>query len=49
MRRMCRVLDVSVSVSGYNAHLQPPESWCAIIDDVLIVPLRVAFAASGET
>ena len=47
VRRMCRVLEVSVS--GYYAYLRRPESWRAVIDEVLMAHIRIAFAASGET
>jgi transposase InsO family protein len=44
---MCRVLQVSVS--GYYAYRRRPESWRAVIDDVLMAHVRIAFAESGET
>jgi transposase InsO family protein len=44
---MCRVL--AVSVSGYYAYRQRPESWRTVIDDVLMAHVRIAFAESGET
>ena len=47
VRLMCRVLEVVVS--GYCAYLQRPESWRAVIDEVLMAHIRIAFAASGET
>ena len=47
VRLMCRVLDVSVA--GFYAYLQRPETWRAMIDDVLMAHVRVAFAESGGT
>ena len=47
VRLMCRVLEVSVS--GYYAYRRRPESWRAVIDDVLMAHVRIAFAESGET
>ena len=47
VRLMCRVL--AVSVAGFYAYLRRPESWCAVIDDVLMAHIRIAFAESGET
>ena len=47
VRLMCRVLEVSVA--GFYAYLQRPESWRAIIDDVLMAHVRIAFTDSGET
>jgi len=47
VRLMCRVLDVSVA--GFYAYLKRPETWRAMIDDVLMAHVRVAFAESGET
>jgi len=44
---MCRVLEVSVA--GFYAYRKRPESWRAVIDDVLMAHIRVAFAESGET
>ena len=46
-RLMCRVLHVSVA--GFSAYLQRPEPWRAVIDDVLMAHVRIAFAESGET
>ena len=47
VRLMCRVLEVSVA--GFYAYLQRPEPWCAVIDDVLMAQVRLAFTASGGT
>lgn len=47
VRLMCRVLDVSVA--GFYAYLQRPAPWRALIDDVLLAHVRVAFTASGGT
>lgn len=44
---MWRVL--AVSVSGYYAYRRRPESWRAVIDDVLMAHVRIAFAESRET
>ena len=33
VRLLCRVLEVSVS--GYSAHLRPPDRWRAVIDELL--------------
>ena len=44
---MCRVLEVSVA--GFYAYLKRPLSWRAVIDEVLMAHIRIAFAASGET
>jgi len=44
---MCRVLEVSVA--GFYAYLRRPECWRAVIDDVLMAHIRIAFAESGET
>jgi transposase InsO family protein len=44
---MCRVLEVSVS--GFYAYLARPESWRAIMDDVLMAHVRIAFTESGGT
>ena len=38
-RLMCRVL--AVSVSGYDAYRRRPESWRAVIDDVLLAHVRI--------
>ena len=43
---MSRVLEVTPS--GYYAFLKRPESWRAVMDDVLMARVRVAHAASGE-
>lgn len=47
VRLMCRVLEVSVS--GFYAYLERPLSWRALIDEVLMAHVRIAFTASGET
>lgn len=47
VRLMCRVLEVSVA--GFYAYLQRPEPWRALIDDVLLAHVRIAFADSGGT
>ncbi|MBL0940379.1 MAG: IS3 family transposase [Gemmatimonadaceae bacterium] len=47
VRLMCRVLDVSVA--GFYAYLKRPETWRAVIDDVLMAHITVAFEASGGT
>jgi putative transposase len=47
VRLMCRVLHVSVA--GFYAYLQRPASWRAVLDDVLLAHVRLAFAASGGT
>ena len=47
VRLMCRVL--AVSVSCYYAYRRRPESWRAVIDDVLMAHVRIAFAESGDT
>lgn len=44
---MCRVLEVSVA--GFYAYLTRPPSWRALIDELLMAHVRIAFAASGET
>jgi transposase InsO family protein len=44
---MCRVLEVSVA--GFYAYRQRSESWRAVIDDLLMAHIRIAFTASGET
>jgi transposase InsO family protein len=44
---MCRVLEVSRA--GYYAWMKRPESWRAMIDDVLMAHIRIAHADSGET
>jgi hypothetical protein len=38
---MCRVLDVSVA--GFYAYLQRPLSWRAVIDELLMAHIRIAF------
>ena len=47
VRLMCRVLEVAAS--GFYAYLKRPPSWRALIDEVLMAHVRVAFAESGET
>ena len=47
VRLMCRVLDVTPS--GYYASLTRPESWRAMIDDVLMAHVRIAHADSSDT
>ena len=44
VRLMCRVL--AVSVSGSSAYRRRPERWRAVIDDVLMAHVRIAFAES---
>lgn len=47
VRLMCRVLEVSVA--GFYAYLKRPPSWRAVIDDLLMAHIRIAFAESGAT
>jgi putative transposase len=47
VRLMCRVLEVSVS--GFYAFCKRPPSWRALIDELLMAHVRIAFAESGET
>jgi hypothetical protein len=47
VRLMCRVLQVSVA--GFSAYRRWPESWRAVMDDVLMAQVRDAFSASGGT
>lgn len=47
VRLMCRVLEVSVA--GFYAYLKRPLSWRAVIDELLMAHIRIAFAASGGT
>lgn len=47
VRLMCRVLEVSPA--GFYAYRQRPETWRAMLDDVLMARIRIAFADSGET
>ena len=47
VRLMCRVLEVSVA--GFYAYLKRPPSWRAVIDELLMAHVRIAFAESGET
>lgn len=44
VRLMCRVLHVSVA--GFYAYLARPESWRAVMDDVLMAHVQLAFRAS---
>jgi len=44
---MCRVLEVSVA--GFSASLKRPDCRRAVIDDVLMAHIRIAFVESGET
>jgi transposase InsO family protein len=44
---MCRVLEIAVS--AFYAYRKRPLCWRAIIDDVLMAHVRIAFAESGET
>lgn len=47
VRLMCRVLEVSAS--GFYAYLQRPLSWRALIDEILMAHVRIAFAESDGT
>ncbi len=47
VRLMCRVLEVSDS--GYYASLKRPASWHAVIDEVLMAHVRIAYSESGDT
>jgi len=47
VRLMCRVLEVSVA--GFYAYLKRPMSWHAMMDEVLMARVRVAFAESDAT
>lgn len=47
VRLMCRVL--AVSVAGFYAYLKRPLSWRAVIDELLLAHIRIAFVASGKT
>jgi len=47
VRLMCRVLEVSIA--GFYAYLKRPPSWRAVIDELLMAHIRIAFAESGET
>lgn len=38
-----------MSVSGYSAYLQRPESWRAVIDDVLMAHIRIAALHTRRT
>jgi hypothetical protein len=41
---MCRILQVYVA--SLYAHLQRPEPWRAVMDDVLMAQVRIAFTTS---
>lgn len=47
VRLMCRVLEVSVA--GFYAYLKRPMPWRAVIDEVVMAQIRIAFRDSGET
>ncbi len=47
VRLMCRVLEVTPS--GFYASRKRPTSWHAVMDDVLLAQVRIAFATSGDT
>ena len=47
VRLMCRVLEVTPS--GFYAYLRRPPSWRAVIDELLMAHVRIAFAESGGT
>lgn len=47
VRLMCRVLEVSVA--GFYAYLKRPPSFRALMDEVLMAHIRIAFVESGET
>jgi putative transposase len=47
VRLMCRVLEVAPA--GYYASQKRPESWHAVMDDVLMAHVRIAHHESGET
>jgi putative transposase len=47
VRLMCRVLDVTPS--GFYAYLKRPLCWRAVVDELLMAHVRIAFAESGET
>lgn len=47
VRLMCRVLEVSVA--GFYAYLKRPPSWRALMDEVLMAHVRIAFDESGGT
>ena len=47
VRLLCRVLEGSVA--GFYAYCRRPESWRAVIDDLLMAHVRLAFAESGAT
>jgi putative transposase len=44
---MCRVLEVSTS--GYHASLKRPLSWRAVVDELLMARVELAFEASSGT
>jgi putative transposase len=45
VRLMCRMLEVTPS--GFYAYLRRPPSWCAVLDELLMAHVRIAFAESG--
>jgi putative transposase len=47
VRLMCRVLGVTSS--GFYAYLKRPLCWRAVVDELLMAHVRIAFAESGET
>ncbi|MGH7635097.1 MAG: IS3 family transposase [Gemmatimonadaceae bacterium] len=47
VRLMCRVLEVTSS--GFYAYLQRPLSWRAVVDELLLAHVHIAFAESGAT
>lgn len=47
VRLMCRVLDVSPA--GFYAYQRRPEPWRAVMDDVLMAHVQIAFRESGGT
>lgn len=47
VRLMCRVLDVSPA--GFSAYERRPEPWRAVMDDVLMAHVQIAFRDSGGT
>lgn len=47
VRLMCRVLEVSVA--GFYAYLKRPPSFRALMDEVLMAHIRIAFGESGKT
>ena len=47
LRLMCRVLEVAPS--GYDAWRKRSPSWHALIDELLLLHIRIAFRESGDT